>query len=222
MYQVTVTGAVQQRRFLDRVGSFGPRREHEGALRTLLRTSEGSTNVDTLPLQAWQLVRGAMQRKGISQRAMAAMRGTSYGGNAHFAFAPSRTVVQDYAALLEDTDLAALLDAELFWDRVVALEPAGEEEVFDLTVDGLHNFVANDIVVHNSIEQDADIVSFIYRDEYYNKESERPGEADLVIAKHRNGPIGTVPLAFQDQFPKFVNLASPQYGGVEDAHGEAA
>ena len=60
-----------------------------------------------------------------------------------------------------------------------------------------------------SIEQDADIVSFIYRDEYYYKdESERPGEADLVIAKHRNGPIGTVPLAFQAQYPRFLNLAT--------------
>jgi replicative DNA helicase len=210
MYQVTVTGAVQQRRFLDRVGSFGPRREHEGALRTLLRTSEGSTNVDTLPLQTWQLVRGAMQRKGISQRAMAAMRGTSYGGNAHFAFAPSRTVVQDYAALLEDTDLAALLDAELFWDRVVAIEPAGEEEVFDLTVPGPSCWLADGIVSHNSgqIEQDADLVMFIYRDEYYFPETtEHPGEAELIIAKHRNGGLGTVNVSFQGEFPRFLGLS---------------
>ncbi len=74
-----------------------------------------------------------------------------------------------------------------------------------------------------SIEQDADIVSFIYREEYYMKEeSERPGEADLIIAKHRNGPIGTVPLAFQDKFPRFVNLATTDYGGASEAQGEAA
>ena len=126
------------------------------------------------------------------------------------------------ADAVRSPELGKLAESDIYWDPVVSIEAAGAEEVFDLTVDGLHNFVANDIVVHNSIEQDADIVSFIYRDEYYNKESERPGEADLVIAKHRNGPIGTVPLAFQDQFPKFVNLASPQYGGAEDAHGEAA
>ena len=72
--------------------------------------------------------------------------------------------------------------------RVVSIEPEGVEEVYDLTVEGLHNFVAEDIVVHNSIEQDADVVMFIYRDEYYNRESERLGEADVIVAKHRNGP----------------------------------
>jgi replicative DNA helicase len=78
-----------------------------------------------------------------------------------------------------------------------------------------------DLRESGSIEQDADIVSFIYRDEYYYKEeSERPGEADLVVAKHRNGPIGTVPLAFQEQYPRFLNLVA----GSEEprAHREAA
>ena len=69
--------------------------------------------------------------------------------------------------------------------------------------------------VGNSIEQDSDIVAFIYRDEYYNERgAERPGEAELIIAKHRNGPIGTVPLAFLEQYPRFVNLAG-SYGGGE-------
>jgi replicative DNA helicase len=84
--------------------------------------------------------------------------------------------------------------------------------------------ILSDLRESGSIEQDADIVSFIYRDEYYTHESERPGEADLIIAKHRNGPIGTVPLAFQEQFPKFANLASSaQYSGAPEADtGEAA
>jgi len=178
-------------------------------LRELLSNSDGSTNVDTLPIQTWELVRGAMQREGVSHRAMATMRGTSYGGNAHFAFAPSRTVVQDYAALLEDTDLTALLDAEIFWDRVVAIEPAGEEEVFDLTVPGPSCWLADGIVSHNSgqIEQDADLVMFIYRDEYYFPETtDKPGEAELIIAKHRNGGLGDVPLTFQNEYPRFLGL----------------
>ncbi len=58
-----------------------------------------------------------------------------------------------------------------------------------------------------SIEQDADLVMFIYRDEYYNQETtERPGEADLIIAKHRNGAIGDVPLTFQAEYPRFMSL----------------
>ena len=97
-------------------------------------------------------------------------------------------------------------DRDVRWDSVVAIEPDGVEEVYDLTVEGLHNFVAEDIIVHNSIEQDADLVMFIYRDEYYNKESERLGEADMIVAKHRNGPIGEVALTFLPKYPKFANL----------------
>jgi replicative DNA helicase len=75
--------------------------------------------------------------------------------------------------------------------------------------------ILSDLRESGSIEQDADIVSFIFREEYYFKEeSERPGEADLIIAKHRNGPIGTVPLAFQEQYPRFLSLAAGS--GVED------
>ena len=78
---------------------------------------------------------------------------------------------------------------------MVAVEPAGEEEVYDLTVPGPACWLADGIVTHNSgqIEQDADLVIFIYRDEYYHAETtDRPGEADLIIAKHRNGGLGEV------------------------------
>lgn len=64
----------------------------------------------------------------------------------------------------------------------------------------------SDLRESGSIEQDADVVMFIYRDEYYNKESERLGEADMIVAKHRNGPIGDVALTFLPKYPKFANL----------------
>jgi replicative DNA helicase len=64
----------------------------------------------------------------------------------------------------------------------------------------------SDLRESGSIEQDADLVMFIYRDEYYNKESERLGEADVIVAKHRNGPIGEVALTFLPKYPKFANL----------------
>jgi replicative DNA helicase len=140
---------------------------------------------------------------------MAAMRGMSYGGAAHFAFAPSRSVVAGYAALHEEPALAAAAESDLVWDRVVAVEPDGEEEVYDLTVPGPACWLADGIVSHNSgqIEQDADLVMFIYRDEYYHPEStDRPGEADLLIAKHRNGGLGEVPLTFQNEYPRFLGL----------------
>ncbi|MBA2506845.1 MAG: replicative DNA helicase [Thermoleophilaceae bacterium] len=65
----------------------------------------------------------------------------------------------------------------------------------------------SDLRESGQIEQDADLVMFIYRDEYYNpKETERPGEADLIISKHRNGPVGEITLAFVSRHPKFANL----------------
>jgi replicative DNA helicase len=79
-----------------------------------------------------------------------------------------------------------------------------------------------DLRESGSIEQDADIVSFIYRDDYYNpEESDRPGEADLIIAKHRNGPIGKVPLAFQAQYPRFISLSRQDEQRAAEV-GEAA
>jgi replicative DNA helicase len=65
----------------------------------------------------------------------------------------------------------------------------------------------SDLRDSGEVEQDADLVIFIYRDEYYNKEtSTRPGEADLLIAKHRNGGLGDVPLTFQPEYPRFLSL----------------
>lgn len=93
-----------------------------------------------------------------------------------------------------------------YWDEILSIEPDGEAEVYDLTVDELHNFVAGDIVVHNSIEQDADIVMFIYRDDVYNPDSERKNIADIIVAKHRNGPVGEVSLYFQASQTRFRDL----------------
>jgi len=64
----------------------------------------------------------------------------------------------------------------------------------------------SDLRESGQIEQDADLVMFIYRDEYYNRDSERPGEADVIIAKHRNGPVGDVIMTFLSRYPKFANL----------------
>ena len=91
------------------------------------------------------------------------------------------------------------------WDPVKRVEPDGVDEVFDLTVEDLHNFVAVDFVVHNSIEQDSDLVMFLFRPEYY-KSDERPGIAEVIVAKHRNGPTGMIELKFRRDHTRFYNL----------------
>ena len=65
----------------------------------------------------------------------------------------------------------------------------------------------SDLRESGSIEQDADVVAFIYRDEFYNEESENRGKADILIRKQRNGPIGDIKLAFLKEFTRFENLA---------------
>ena len=102
--------------------------------------------------------------------------------------------------------IATLAQSDVYWDEIIAKEPDGEAEVYDLTVDELHNFVAGDIVIHNSIEQDSDVVMFIYREDVYNPETERKNIADIIVAKHRNGPVGEISLYFQASQTRFHDL----------------
>jgi replicative DNA helicase len=70
----------------------------------------------------------------------------------------------------------------------------------------------SDLRESGNLEQDSDLVMFIYRDDYYEEEnSERPGEADLIIAKHRNGAVGRVTLTFHKEYPRFMNYAAERY-----------
>lgn len=118
----------------------------------------------------------------------------------------SRERAARIARAVKSEEVDSLAQSDVYWDEVVSIEPDGMTEVYDLTVPGLHNFVANDLIVHNSIEQDADIVMFIYRDEVYNEHTDRPHVAEILVAKHRNGPTGKIDLAFLAEQAKFVNL----------------
>lgn len=108
--------------------------------------------------------------------------------------------------IVQSEPLTKLAQSDVYWDEIISIKPDGEEEVYDLTVEGLHNFVAGDIISHNSLEQDSDLVMFIYRDDVYNPESERKNIADIIVAKHRNGPIGEVSLYFQASQTRFRDL----------------
>jgi replicative DNA helicase len=208
MYSVAVSGAEAQRAFLDRVGAFGPRRPGAARLRDLLAGVTGNTNVDTVPREVFERVREQMVVQRISQREMVARRGTAYGGTSHFRFAPSRDTLAEYAEILDDDGLRAMATNDLFWDRVVSIEAAGQEEVFDLTVPGPASWLADGIVSHNSgaIEQDADMIMFIYRDDYYNKDTNLKGIAEIIVAKQRNGPTGKAFVRWDSAYTRFQDL----------------
>jgi len=210
VYTVDVSGAAPQRTFLDRIGTTGSRVEAGQRLALALSHVVENTNVDTLPRQAIADVRATMYARNVSTRRMAALRGTSYSGTAHFRFAPSREMLASYAQILDDDGLRRWATDDLFWDRVVSIVPDGIDEVFDLTVPGPASWLADGIVSHNSgaIEQDADLILFIYRDEVYNDETQDKGVAEIIIGKQRNGPIGTIRLTFVGEHTRFENFAA--------------
>jgi replicative DNA helicase len=207
-FTVDVSGGDHMATFLDRVGGFGPRERPATSLRLALSGARPNTNVDTLPHETFDRVLALMEARGISPREMAALRGTTYGGLSHFRFAPSRAIVAEYADLLDDQALREIATTDLFWDRVVAVEPAGQEEVFDLTVPGPSSWLADVVLTHNSgaIEQDSDVVMFIHRDDSA-EDLTRKGTADLIVAKHRNGPTDTIKLTFLPHLTQFRNYA---------------
>lgn len=107
-----------------------------------------------------------------------------------------------------------LVAPNLYWEDIVSITPKGVEEVFDATVPGTHNFVADDFIVHNSIEQDADVVMFLYRED-----PESQDDMTLDIQKHRNGPTGEIKLYFRADRVKFYGMEKTKARAVERKEG---
>ena len=173
---------------------------------------KANPNVDLVTWEVRTKVAAAMAEQGVNGRELAEAIGETYNGG-YLLGTPerrrrfSRTRLARMAGVLESEVLANIAQSDLFWDRIVEITPLGEQPTFDVTVKGTHNFIADGVVVHNSIEQDADVVMFLYRDEYYNPESDDKGIAEVIVGKHRNGPTGKVQLAWMEQYTKFGSLA---------------
>jgi replicative DNA helicase len=236
-YHVIVSGGPDLGRFAASVRATGTyKKEALSNIETYFESRTSNTNRDIIPKTAWRsLVVPAMERSGMTTRAMQSALGMSYCGTSLYKSNMSRKRAARVADVVGSEPLQHLAESDVYWDQVAAIEPDGIEQVYDLTVPGPQNFVANDIVVHNSIEQDADVVAFIYRAERYgitvdDQGNSTEGLAEIIIGKQRNGPIGTVELAFVDRYARFENLTtrydnnsggSAQGGGFNDGGGDS-
>nr|WP_083751262.1 replicative DNA helicase [Kribbella sp. ALI-6-A] len=206
-YHLYIYGAENQLRFCDEIGVHGARGLKALEVATMLRDIRGNTNLDTVPKEVWTRVRAVLTEQQVSHREFAAAMGTQFSGSTLWKHAPSRQRLAKVADVLGDADLEVLATNDIFWDTVTSIESLGEQEVYDATVLGTHNFVAEGIATHNSLEQDADVVILLHREDAYERESTRPGEADFIVAKHRNGPTADVVVAFQGHYSRFVDMA---------------
>ncbi|WP_306416114.1 replicative DNA helicase [Micromonospora okii] len=206
-YTLDISGRDDQLRFLREIGVHGQRSANCAALLAILEARGSNTNVDTVPREVWSEVRQILVDRGMSHRDFAGAIGTQFCGSALWKRAPSRSRLAKIAAVLDSAELDLHATNDIFWDEIVSIESVGERDVYDATVLGTHNFIANGISTHNSIEQDADVVILLHRDDYYDKESPRAGEADFIVAKHRNGPTDSVTVAAQLHLSRFVDMA---------------
>jgi replicative DNA helicase len=208
-YQVWVTGKPDLEQYIHLIGAVGHYKQQ--ALQEIASYVEGragNTNRDVIPHDVWRMYAiPAMQIKGLTIRQMQDRLAVAHCGTALYKQNISRDRAARLAIVVQSDDIERLAHSDVYWDEIASIEADGEEEVFDLTVPVFHNFIANNIVVHNSIEQDADIVLMVYRDEYYFPDSPDRGVTELIITKHRNGPTGVIKLLFDPQYTRFRNMA---------------
>ncbi len=206
-YHVAISGSADQKVFLRRINAHGARGLLGTQLLAILETIEPNINRDTVPREVWNRVREVIAEQGLSHREFQEKLGSQYCGSSLFRSAPSRERLSRVAQILDADDLELLATNDVYWDEIVSIEHQGAMPVFDAEVFGTHNFIADGVVVHNSLEQDADMVVLLHREDFYERESPRAGEADFIVAKHRNGPTANITVAFQGHYSRFVDMA---------------
>ena len=192
-FTLDIIGVDDQRRFLQEIDVHGDRDVEAAGLLDIVRRRSGNRAGAESTAPVWRRICDAMSSVSLASKKAGQVDALSL-----------HSVVQ----VLDESDLELTAINDVLWDSVVSIEPDGVEEVYDATVLGTHNFIANGISVHNSIEQDADLVVLLHRESMYERESPREGEADLIVAKHRNGPTDTITVAFQGHYSRFTNMAT--------------
>ncbi len=208
-WHLYIYGAENQRRFLRDVGVNGAKNlAAQEVLAELGDASPRNTNVDTVPTNVWDPCPRWAGRQGHDASRV-------LGGDEHQVLR-----IDDVEARSQPRQAAP----GLRWFSRIAIcttsppttcsgtrswrsTSVGHQDVYDGTVPGTNNFVAQGISVHNSLEQDADMVILLHRPDAFERDDPRGGEADLILGKHRNGPTKTITVAHQLHLSRFTNMA---------------
>ncbi len=206
-YHVIVSGISDTVLFGEHIKAAGQARTKRlAAILAFLSLAKENTNRDVIPFGIWRgLIVPQMQEKKMSSRALQAAIGMQYCGTSLYTQNINRVRARRIGDALDSNSVRQLASSEVYWDSITSIIPGKPTKVYDLTVPTLHNFVANDIVVHNSIEQDADVVMFLYREDDDERENVKLG-----IAKHRNGALRVIDLYFRGDRVRFFGVERKQ------------
>jgi replicative DNA helicase len=222
MYHLNIYGTTNQQKFLQHVGCAGKRGNLVPQLLLQLQEISPNPNNDVIPKEAWNTtIRKEKEKLQLSWRDICRGIDTAYCGSSLLKNGISRERMKSLYNVIPAKDLLNLAESDIYWDEIVAIDELGLEDVYDATVENVHNFVANDIIVHNSIEQDSDIVMFLLRREYYDP-YDKPGLAELIVAKNRHGAVGSVNLTYRKELAQFANYSSMHASSNSTADNDEA
>jgi replicative DNA helicase len=208
-WHLNIFGAENQRKFLQQIDVNGEKFFAAREVLSQLEQVKGRAHSDTVPTEVWNRVKSLLAERRWTEQDFALATNTRFDDGRMWTHSPGRVRLHRISRLFDDRELHDLTTNDVFWDQIVEITSIGEHDVYDGTVSGTHNFVANLVNLHNSLEQDADMVILLHRPDAFERDDPRGGEADLILGKHRNGPTKTITVAHQLHLSRFTNMAKP-------------
>jgi replicative DNA helicase len=208
-WHLNIFGAENQRKFVQQIDVNGEKFFAAREVLSQLEQVKGRAHSDTVPTEVWNRVKSLLAERRWTEQDFALATNTRFDDGRMWTHSPGRVRLHRISRLFDDRELHDLTTNDVFWDQIVEITSIGEHDVYDGTVSGTHNFVANLVNLHNSLEQDADMVILLHRPDAFERDDPRGGEADLILGKHRNGPTKTITVAHQLHLSRFTNMAKP-------------
>jgi replicative DNA helicase len=211
-YLVQIFGCRNQLKFINNIGINDTRNNEVPEMKKSLLSIKENLNNDIFPKDIWNIIREEKSKCDLSWREISKRINTSFCGFALFKSGVSRNRLEKIAEVLDSEKLHEIANSDILWDKVNFITKLGVEKTYDITTKEHHNFIANDIIVHNSIEQDVTSVLFIYRDEVYGIELDRKGRstkniAEFIVKKNRFGESPkTKRIKFNASFTRFEDI----------------